>query len=427
MRVYVPTQSLEAPRDDISDGGGDDDEDDAEATPEDDQQIANSAVSQIVFREPPPGSFYPRSQQVFPSSNSLPFFSAHNGRGTIDVGHVPTAQSRAFAEGPDGGAAAEQPPFIRNSYAETIINNVPRAYHNFNSISATPLPRTLPSVTQSWNGERVQQHSAFQSGSLNRHRFSTSGGSLGGGGGGGGVPFLNRPAVESRVARDGGGGNDESVVVKIVPALGFHLNDPKERAAYYEAVQRGLLSDNGFVYVNKVQQLQADNVFPQSTATHSHGQRPFSYQHHHHHQRQPQRFQNLASSNFPISGNTNSIFQQQLPARNELRLFNRYNNNNNNQQEKNFYNNPHLNNLQFNYRGGGEESPNKQRQDYLLGQSATTAAAEGAKSSIFQGINSYTVPINSVGRLENDSDSVSGAANSFPTFNNFRGRRRAQQ
>lgn len=45
----------------------------------------------------------------------------------------------------------------------------------------------------------------------------------------------------------------EKVVVKIVPATGWYLNDEAERRSYYDAVSRGLLRENGYVFVNDVQ------------------------------------------------------------------------------------------------------------------------------------------------------------------------------
>lgn len=47
----------------------------------------------------------------------------------------------------------------------------------------------------------------------------------------------------------------EKVVVKIVPATGWYLNDDKERQSYFNAVSQGLLNENGYVFVNDVQRI----------------------------------------------------------------------------------------------------------------------------------------------------------------------------
>lgn len=45
----------------------------------------------------------------------------------------------------------------------------------------------------------------------------------------------------------------DKVVVKIVPATGWYLNDENERRSYYDALSHGLLKENGYVFVNDVQ------------------------------------------------------------------------------------------------------------------------------------------------------------------------------
>lgn len=50
--------------------------------------------------------------------------------------------------------------------------------------------------------------------------------------------------------------SNDKVVVKIIPATGWYLNDANERQSFLDAVSRGLLSDKGFVYVNDVQSSQ---------------------------------------------------------------------------------------------------------------------------------------------------------------------------
>lgn len=60
---------------------------------------------------------------------------------------------------------------------------------------------------------------------------------------------------------------NEKVVVKIIPATGWYLNDASERQSYLDAVARGLLSDRGIVYVNDVQSSQRQSNSQQSSST----------------------------------------------------------------------------------------------------------------------------------------------------------------
>lgn len=56
----------------------------------------------------------------------------------------------------------------------------------------------------------------------------------------------------------------EKVVVKIVPAAGWYLNDENERRSYFNAVAQGLLTEDGYVFVNDVQRVGSQpnqNVF----------------------------------------------------------------------------------------------------------------------------------------------------------------------
>lgn len=314
-----------------------DEEDTAVAGSENDQQIANSAVNQIVYR--PRGHVkYGQPQQVLPS----PY--ASKAAAGVD-GHVPRAQSRAFTVSDDD----EESEFPEGNRFYSA-NNGHGSYHNFNTINATPLPRILPSVTQQFQQQQhYQQHGQYSNG-----------------------------------GREGYGAN-RNVEVKIVPALGFALNDPKEREAYYEAVSRGLLGENGAVYVNKVQgnpfSTPSDFYSPQTS------------------------FNNLLNFNEPFNGydrNSNNIRQGYQIQDSFSRL---------NLKEGNLYNNQHLNHLRFNF--GGKTNNNLQQQQGPL--VSNVREEEGydieTRPSIFKGSSSYTVPINSVGRLENDSDSVSGQFN----------------
>lgn len=369
-------------------------EDSAVAGSENDQQIANSAVRQIVFRTR--GNVkYGHPQQVTPSSDAN--------------GHVPSAQSRAFTLTDEEAAAEEfeesgayyrtqlpeqEQSFGRSHFSQGILNNnyyyggargghqQADYYSNFNSINApaaSHLPRILPSVTQSFQRELLHSHHS------------------------------------SRGAETEGNGNEERVDVKIVPAVGFALNDPREREAYFEAVKRGLLDDNGAVFVNKVRPSQ--HFDPQAATS-------YIYRDGGVFGSQPQ----MTKSSHLFNFNSLSVDVPQQnkfhagPSQNQL-LANRV------RVEDNFYNNQHLNSLQFNSaRSGGNNNFQPQHQQQLVSPIVGSAANEEAydietRPSIFKGFNSYSVPINSVGRLENDSDSVTG---SFNFIGSFRNRRRAK-
>lgn len=56
----------------------------------------------------------------------------------------------------------------------------------------------------------------------------------------------------------------EKVIVKVVPAASYYLNDENERKSYFNAVAHGLLNEDGYVFVNDVQRIgsqPSQNVF----------------------------------------------------------------------------------------------------------------------------------------------------------------------
>ena len=72
------------------------------------------------------------------------------------------------------------------------------------------------------------------------------------------VQYAASPIITSSYSNRGpavppGLSQSDKVVVKIVPATGWYLNNENERKSYYNAVSRGLLNQNGFVFVNNVQ------------------------------------------------------------------------------------------------------------------------------------------------------------------------------
>lgn len=222
------------------------------------------------------------------------------------------------------------------------------------------LPRVLPSVTQSF--EEVEQRSALQ---------------------------LQR---------------DHSVI-KIIPVMGFSLEDPQERSAYFEALSRGLLSAEGdtsnqryatrTVYVNKVQ--QDPNYYPE----------------------QPSFDNSLINfDQLPAAIRGEADFGPYSIVRGTLEHEDDGSSNGGNQQreqqqlQQNFYNNQQLNDnnnnyLRFNY-GAPTTTANGEGQK-IQGQQRVEERREGqhegdaeSKRSIFDGSSSYAVAWNSVGRLDSD-------------------------
>lgn len=78
----------------------------------------------------------------------------------------------------------------------------------------------------------------------------------------------------------------EKIIVKVVKAPGWYLNDAGERSSYYNAVAHGLLGTNGLVYVNNVQRVSdptrpfeyaAADIFPPPSSASSGGPTPVEF------------------------------------------------------------------------------------------------------------------------------------------------------
>lgn len=66
----------------------------------------------------------------------------------------------------------------------------------------------------------------------------------------------------------------EKVVIKVVKAPGWYLNDASERRSYFDAVAHGLLSENGLVFVNNVQKEIPQSNSVQQTVSLNRGPAP---------------------------------------------------------------------------------------------------------------------------------------------------------
>lgn len=129
------------------------------------------------------------------------------------------------------------PKSIQNNVESRVVNHpeLPRPY------SAPSIPLSLPSIVhEPSNTVATIQNvpSSFANALTDAQRIASS-------------PVItstysNRESFSNSHAR-------EKVVVKVVKAPGWYLNDAEERKSYFNAVAHGLLSDNGLVYVNNVQ------------------------------------------------------------------------------------------------------------------------------------------------------------------------------
>lgn len=189
-------------------------------------------------------------------------------------------------------------------------------------------------------------------------------------------------------------------VIKIIPVMGFSLEDPQERSAYFEALSRGLFSagdnsnqrDATTVYVNKVQQ---DPNYYQEQPSFDNGLINFSQ--------------------LPAAIRGEADFGPYSIVRGTLEHEDDGSSNGGNQREQqmqqNFYNNQQLNDnnyLRFNY--GVQATANGESQQ-IQGRQGVEERREGqheggsegeSKRSIFDGSSSYAVALNSVGRLDSD-------------------------
>lgn len=168
------------------------------------------------------------NQQAYPSYNQYNSYTQYNQQQQYQQPiHYATIDNR-----PNPSQSTFQVPPLQSHYPTSIQNNPhsQSSYHSVNNryIPSAPssIPSSLPSIVHS-----TPQYSSHQS-----HSFATN----------------QSPRTTS----------NEKVVVKIIPATGWYLNDANERQSFLDAVSRGLLNEKGFVYVNDVQsgQRQQSNL-----------------------------------------------------------------------------------------------------------------------------------------------------------------------
>lgn len=140
-------------------------------------------------------------------------------------------------------------PPLQTVYPKSIQNNIESRVVNRPTLqrqhsASSSIPPSLPSIVHEPSNTvaTIQNIPATYASSLNdAQRY--------------GSPIItstysNRESFSNSAAR-------EKVVVKVVKAPGWYLNDANERKSYFDAVAHGLLSDNGLVYVNNVQKENA--------------------------------------------------------------------------------------------------------------------------------------------------------------------------
>lgn len=128
-------------------------------------------------------------------------------------------------------------PPLRAVYPEYIRNNNPVGPINkLNSaIKTPPLPSSLPSIVHDLSHiSKTNENTIAQAleQNLSDQRFY--------------------PLITSSYGNRLNSVN-EKVVVKVVKAPGWYLNNKNERESYLNALRRGILSQSGNVYVNNVQ------------------------------------------------------------------------------------------------------------------------------------------------------------------------------
>lgn len=140
----------------------------------------------------------------------------------------PFRQFAAIENRPITSTKNIQFPPIQNNYPTQIQNNLNAPQYNQRQSAAgrSAIPPALPTV--------VHPIAPPQSTSVNsvaHHLLRTN----------------TKPTGKTN------NNNNEHVIVKIIPSSGWYLNDAQERKSYFQAVSRGLLNENGNVYVNNIQ------------------------------------------------------------------------------------------------------------------------------------------------------------------------------
>lgn len=184
----------------------------------------------------------------------------NNNRQNIVAQHQPQAPSSQHAyiyteieNRPPVNYDVPHPP-LQTVYPKSILNNIESRVVNRPKLrqynAPVPIPSSLPSIVhQPSNTVAAIENvpSNFVS-SLNVQQQA----------------YSSSPVITSTYSNRESGNAREKVVVKVVKAPGWYLNDANERNSYFNAVANGLLGENGLVYVNNVQR---ENAAQSTTST----------------------------------------------------------------------------------------------------------------------------------------------------------------
>lgn len=157
-------------------------------------------------------------------------------------------------------------PPLQDEYPKAIQNNyVPKAQLAYQTSAqqyaplSVPIPSSLPSIVHRPDPTPIRSI-------VNRPPVAASAPARPAGSASPPQPqYFSSPVITSTYSNRDTYGQaqnsdvQEKVVVKIVPATGWYLNDEKERQSYYNAVSQGLLSENGYVFVNDVQRVSGQS------------------------------------------------------------------------------------------------------------------------------------------------------------------------
>lgn len=131
------------------------------------------------------------------------------------------------------------PASIRNNVESRVVNR-PSPIRQYNS---APIPSSLPSIVHEPSNTVATIQNVPTTAYSHNTGYTQSYSS----------PVITSTYSNREIYAQANSAAREKVVVKVVKAPGWYLNDPNERRSYFDAVARGLLNENGLVYVNNVQ------------------------------------------------------------------------------------------------------------------------------------------------------------------------------
>lgn len=134
-------------------------------------------------------------------------------------------------------------PPLQTVYPKSIQNKVESRVVNrpapIRQYSAPPIPSSLPSIVHQPSNTIATIQNVPSAYTSQAQSYSS--------------PVITSTYSNREIYSHANSAAREKVVVKVVKAPGWYLNDANERRSYFDAVAHGLLSDNGLVYVNNVQ------------------------------------------------------------------------------------------------------------------------------------------------------------------------------